>query len=216
MSLFKPFDLNYIRQTKPSVSRVIEIDLSSANEYKKFAYSGDFIHVLECKGNAELYLNEKHFSPVDLRKIKRIKAPFYQFFIKSSAQPNAKLKLLLGVDASFQFEERRTSYTQLIKLDDESLTNAAGSTSHTINLAGFKSVKVYFDCNKNATVILYEYPLDSNVLADYTYSEQIGLVASDRKFTRVLNSVSGALQIAIYNEDSADDMTYDLIVTGEK
>jgi len=218
MALFKPFDMDWIRSTNPSVLREVEIDLSTARVNEELRISGDFIHVLNATGRLKIRLNNEYAPQLDLRKIKRITSPFYRLYLNNPAQSGIteKVKLIVGTDAALKFEERRTSLVRLINKDDAVVTNAAGVGSFTIDISGYKNVRIYFDCNKDATVLIYEYPENPNFMADYVYSEQIYLVDTDRKFTRVIDSAIGGLTIAIYNEDSADDLTYDLSVVGEK
>jgi hypothetical protein len=151
-----------------------------------------------------------------MRKIKRMKTPFYRLYLTNAAQTYGKVKMFVGTDAALLFEERRTSITNILQINNGTVTNAAGSTSHTLDLSGYKNIRIYFDSNKDATVILWTYPENASVLADYVYCDQISVVDTDRKFTRIIDSPIGGIQIGIYNEDGADDMTYDLVVMGEK
>jgi len=218
MALFKPFNMNFIRAAKPQILREVEIDLSTARTNEEFSISGDFLHVLNATGRLKIRMNEEYAPQLDLRKIKRITSPFYRLFLTNPAQTDVteKVKLLVGTDAALKFEERRTSLVTITKVENETLTNAAGSTAYTVDISGYKNVRIYFDSTKDCTCLLYEYPENPNFVADYVYSEQIYLVDTDRKFTRVIDSAVGGLNLAIYNEDGADDMTYTLMIVGEK
>ena len=215
MALFKPFDINFVRASKPSILREVNISLATARTNVELKVSGDFIHVLEQTGSCKIRINEEYSPQIDLRKIKIVITPFYRIFITNNAQTYGKIKLILGTDAQLKFEERRTSIEQIVNIDS-GVTFIAGSGGHSLDLSGYKNVVLYFDCDKNTTVLIWTYPENASVLADYVYAEQIALVDDNRKFTRVLDFPVGGLQIGIYNEDGADDMTYTFIVTGEK
>jgi len=216
MALFKPFDMNFVRSSKPSILREVNISLASARNNEELQISGDFIHVLNQTGSCKIRINEDYAPQIDLRKIKRIVSPFYRIFLTNSAQTYGNIKLLVGTDAQLHFEERRTSIENLLQIESGVVTFLAGSGGHTLDLSGYKNVTIYFSCDKNCTFMIWTYPENASVLADYVYSEQTGLTEDNRKMTRVLDFPVGGLQVGIYNEDSADDLTYDLIITGEK
>lgn len=216
MALFKPFDLNFIRASKPSILREVDISLATARANVEFQVSGDFIHVLNQTGSCKIRLNEEYAPQLDLRKIKRIISPFYRLFLTNSAQTYGTIKLIVGTDAQLSFEERRTTFEQILSIASGSITFVGHVGGHTIDLSGYKNVCVYMDTDKNATVLIMSYPENASILADYVYAEEICLVADNRKFTRVFDYPVGALQLFIYNDDSADDMLYNLIITGEK
>lgn len=216
MALYKPFSIDQARRNPISPLREYTISLSTLRNWEEVTISGDFFHVLDCTGSCFIKINEQEAPELDMNRIKKINIPFYRIFVKNTAQTSSYIKLLIGQGASFYFEERRTSIEPILSKTSETLTVLDGSTSYTLDLSGYKNVSVYFKCDKNATVLLWTYPKNASILTDYQYSDQVGLVSSNRIMNRVIDHPIGAIQIAIYNEDTADTMTYTLVVQGEK
>jgi hypothetical protein len=54
MALFKQFDLDWVRQSKPSILREVDIDLSTARTDEVLHISGDFFHVVEQTGKLKI------------------------------------------------------------------------------------------------------------------------------------------------------------------
>lgn len=215
MALFKPFDLNFVRNSKPSILREVNISLATTRNNVELQLSGDFIHVLNQTGSCKFRLNEEYAPQLDFRKVKRITSPFYRLFLTNVAQTRGAIKLIVGTDAQLHFEERRTSFESILS-ETGTITFAVGVGGFTMDLSGYKNVALYMDADKNSTVLIMTYPENASILADYVYCEQIALIDGDRKFTRILDFPCGAIQIFIYNEDSADTLTYNFAITGEK
>ena len=226
MALFKPFDLNLTRKQNPSNYRIKEIDLSTARVNQEIQISGDFIAVLETSGTCKIRINEQISPSIDLRKIQTITTPYYRLYVTNSAQTTGlhKVVLLLGTNASFAFTERKSCIETIEFISNHILTQATGNITKIYNLAGFKNVQIYINGNKYYTVRLLEYAEDTAILAGvgaYTTSDVesvLGFVGSTTqpKYCKIIDHPLGAMEITIYNEDSADDLTYDIIIIGEK
>jgi len=94
-----------LKQERIKTYYTLSIDLTTARNLERFDLSGNFIFVYEeydCGStffDVAIVFNESTNDPIPLFKGRRIKTPFYRFFISNMARAAASIKLLVGVDS---------------------------------------------------------------------------------------------------------------------
>jgi len=217
MALNKPFDMKEIRDKKPQFMSIWEIPLDTQLTNYELKVTGDFFQILECTGEATIRMNEETAPEIEASKVKRVTAPFYRLFITTpEAQSNGNIRFVIGKDAGFRMEERRTSFDTILDLQSETVAQGASTNYSIPNVSGYKKIFIYLHSNKVAVFKINYQPLGNFQLGTYVEMEQIPQNNTSAFPIRIIDFPIKALQIGVSNDDTADDATVSLIVTGEK
>jgi len=217
MAIHKPFDIKSVRDQKRMYLRKVTINLATALTNEVYTIAGDFINVIKCAGNATIRLNEDTAPAIDVRTVETIKTPFYRFYVDSDgAQANGELILLVGTDAGFEFEERRSGYEVVA---DVTTTPAAGSSDNQgVDVAGYRKICIMMQSDKVGSWHINMNPLSLNATgAFWTEIEQIPYLRTSTSIvTRTIEAPIGGVAVAFLNRDTADAAEARFIILGAK
>lgn len=102
--------IDYLRQNKPEFVKDLSIDTSIARDKEPYPIVGNYIFVENpdaASVSVEIRLNEPEAAAMDLTEQRKIKGPFYQFFI-SNAAGTGTLNLHIGKAFGFELVEAIT------------------------------------------------------------------------------------------------------------
>ena len=218
MALNKPFDIKAVRDQKRMYLRKYTIDLATAKTNELHKIAGDFFNVIKCSGNATIRLNEDTAPAIDLRTVETVKTPFYQFYIDSlGTQAYGEVILLIGTDAGFVFEERKSSFEIIVQEEAWSVATTATDTKG-VDISGYDKITIMLKADKGGVFRIGWQPVSTFLYGTYQELEEIQYIRnlSTDSIVRTISNPTGALQISFTNDDDADAATVTVVITGEK